>query len=123
MGIAGRDDATAADWHAVGLHLSRLREGVVWPSRVNCASARRGGWARGCPAPLRVGGGGGGAEWGELRVGRWGWIYRHWRGRFYPERLPVRRWLEHYAAHFDTVEVNNSFYRLPSEATFADWAR
>ena len=42
-----------------------------------------------------------------------GWNYNHWRGVFYHEGLPQSKWLEHYAAHFDTVEVNNSFYRLP----------
>ena len=63
------------------------------------------------------------ADPGAVRVGTSGWIYRHWRGSFYPERLPVRRWLAYYAERFDTVEVNNSFYRLPSEATFAAWAQ
>ena len=60
---------------------------------------------------------------GRVRVGTSGWIYRHWKGVVYPADLPVRRWLAHYAASFDTVEVNNSFYRLPSEGTFRDWAR
>ena len=55
------------------------------------------------------------------RIGCSGWIYPHWRGRFYPEGLPVKRWFEHYAAHFDTVEINNSFYRLPTAETFAGW--
>ena len=55
------------------------------------------------------------------RVGCSGWQYKHWRGDFYPADLPVRRWLKYYAAQFDTVEVNNSFYRLPEAATFATW--
>ena len=55
-------------------------------------------------------------------VGTSGWQYRDWRGRFYPERLAQRRWLEHYAARFATVEVNNTFYRLPSPEVFAGWA-
>ncbi|HEX2849769.1 MAG TPA: DUF72 domain-containing protein [Acidimicrobiales bacterium] len=55
-------------------------------------------------------------------VGTSGWQYRDWRGRFYPERLPQRLWLEHYAAHFATVEVNNTFYRLPAPEVFARWA-
>jgi uncharacterized protein YecE (DUF72 family) len=59
---------------------------------------------------------------GVVRVGTSGWIYRHWRGAVYPAALPVRRWLAHYAGTFDTVEVNNSFYRLPSEETFRNWA-
>ncbi len=44
-----------------------------------------------------------------------------WRGRFYPDKLPQRLWLEHYAAAFATVEVNNAFYRLPERDTFAAW--
>ncbi|NNM75453.1 DUF72 domain-containing protein [Sphingomonas sp. ID1715] len=56
-----------------------------------------------------------------IRIGCSGWNYRHWRGAFYPEGLPVKRWFDHYAAHFDTVEVNASFYRLPEAATFAKW--
>jgi len=48
-----------------------------------------------------------------VRVGCSGWQYKHWRGDFYPADLPPDRWLEFYAARFDTVEINNSFYRLP----------
>ena len=59
---------------------------------------------------------------GRARVGCSGWVYRHWRGPFYPEDLPQRRWFEHYAARFDTVEINNSFYRLPTEAAVEGWA-
>jgi uncharacterized protein YecE (DUF72 family) len=54
-------------------------------------------------------------------VGTSGWQYRDWRGRLYPERLPQRRWLEHYVQHFATVELNNAFYRLPDRATFEGW--
>jgi len=54
-------------------------------------------------------------------VGTSGWHYDHWRDRFYPEKLVKAKWLEFYASHFTTVEVNNSFYRLPSEAAFATW--
>ena len=57
----------------------------------------------------------------RVRIGCSGWQYKHWRGDFYPDNLPASRWLEHYAAHFDTVEINNSFYRLPSAETFAAW--
>jgi uncharacterized protein YecE (DUF72 family) len=56
-----------------------------------------------------------------LHVGCSGWQYRHWRGEFYPNAVPASRWLEYYASHFDTVEINNSFYRLPTAATFATW--
>jgi uncharacterized protein YecE (DUF72 family) len=54
-------------------------------------------------------------------VGTSGWQYRDWRGRFYPTDLPQRRWLEHYAEAFATVEVNNAFYRLPERTTFEQW--
>jgi uncharacterized protein YecE (DUF72 family) len=60
---------------------------------------------------------------GRILIGTSGWEYRHWRGRFYPRDLPQDRWLEHYVANFATVELNNSFYRLPEAATFAAWAR
>lgn len=55
-------------------------------------------------------------------VGTSGWQYRDWRGTFYPAGLPQGRWLEHYAARFATVEVNNTFYRLPERSTFEEWA-
>jgi len=58
-----------------------------------------------------------------VRVGCSGWQYRHWRGNFYPADLPATRWFAHYASRFDTVEVNNTFYRLPEAPTFAAWAR
>ena len=54
-------------------------------------------------------------------VGTSGWQYRDWRGGFYPAGLPQRRWLEHYASEYLTVENNASFYRLPSRDTFAAW--
>jgi uncharacterized protein YecE (DUF72 family) len=57
----------------------------------------------------------------QLRIGCSGWNYRSWRGRFYPADLPVSRWLAYYASVFDTVEVNNTFYRLPEASTFASW--
>lgn len=58
---------------------------------------------------------------GELRVGTSGYQYEHWRGIVYPEALPKRRWFEYYARHFDTVEINNTFYGLPAPATFERW--
>lgn len=54
-------------------------------------------------------------------VGTSGWQYRDWRERFYPAGLPQRCWLEHYAARFAAVEVNNAFYRLPERSTFQQW--
>ncbi len=57
----------------------------------------------------------------KLLVGTSGFVYDHWRSRFYPEKLAKAKWLGFYATHFTTVELNNSFYRLPSEANFANW--
>ena len=57
----------------------------------------------------------------RIRIGCSGWNYRQWRELFYPRGLPARRWFAFYAEHFDTVEINNSFYRLPSAETFAKW--
>ena len=56
-------------------------------------------------------------------IGTSGWQYDSWRGRFYPEDLPQSRWLEYYARSFRTVEVNNTFYRLPAPPTFTSWAQ
>ncbi|HSC91067.1 MAG TPA: DUF72 domain-containing protein [Gaiellaceae bacterium] len=59
---------------------------------------------------------------GEVRIGCSGWNYAHWRdGVFYPPRCPARLWLDYYARHFDTVEVNATFYRLPRERSVAGW--
>jgi uncharacterized protein YecE (DUF72 family) len=58
---------------------------------------------------------------GSVRIGCSGWIYRHWRGLFYPEKLAQRLWFEHYAATFATVELNTSFYHLPKPETFDKW--
>jgi uncharacterized protein YecE (DUF72 family) len=57
----------------------------------------------------------------DIHVGCSGWVYRHWRGLFYPEGLPQKRWFERYAEEFDTVEINASFYRLPLASTFEGW--
>lgn len=57
-----------------------------------------------------------------LRIGTSGWHYRHWLGTYYPADLPAKRMLSHYSAAFDTVEINNSFYKLPSPETLTTWA-
>ncbi len=57
----------------------------------------------------------------NIRIGTSGWTYPHWKGLFYPDRHPKSRWLEFYAAHFDTVELNATFYRLPKAETFEKW--
>lgn len=55
-------------------------------------------------------------------LGTSGWQYRSWRGPYYPVGLAQGRWLEHYARDFATVEVNNTFYRLPAPSSFSAWA-
>jgi uncharacterized protein YecE (DUF72 family) len=60
---------------------------------------------------------------GMVRIGTSGWHYDHWRGPFYPSDLPADKMLGFYAEHFSTVEINNSFYRLPSAAAVESWAR
>ena len=57
----------------------------------------------------------------DVRIGCSGWNYKAWSGSFYPRSLPPARWLEFYAERFDTVEINNTFYRLPVRSTFAGW--
>ena len=57
----------------------------------------------------------------QIRIGCSGWNYRHWRGPFYAEKLPQKHWFGHYAETFGTVELNTSFYRLPTADTFAKW--
>lgn len=57
----------------------------------------------------------------HVRIGTSGWHYQHWRGPYYPPSVPPRAMLNYYARDFDTVEVNNSFYRLPSTTTFETW--
>src|SRR6202050_1719332 len=57
----------------------------------------------------------------SVMAGTSGWQYRDWRGAFYPPGVPQRRWLEHYAEQFATVENNGTFYRLPARETFEAW--
>lgn len=54
-------------------------------------------------------------------IGTSGWNYPHWRERFYPKSTPAAKLLPFYCEHFDTVEINNSFYHLPSEETITQW--
>lgn len=54
-------------------------------------------------------------------IGTSGWQYRDWKGLLYPRSLAQRCWLDHYAERFATVELNNSFYRLPPPETFRRW--
>lgn len=54
-------------------------------------------------------------------IGTSGWSYPHWRGRFYPRELRQGDWLRFYSGHFPTVEINATFYRIPSEAAVERW--
>ena len=59
---------------------------------------------------------------GKVFIGTSGWIYPHWgSGVFYPPDLKQDRWLDFYTRHFASVEVNNSFYRLPDKHVFESW--
>jgi uncharacterized protein YecE (DUF72 family) len=58
---------------------------------------------------------------GTVLVGTSGYAYRHWRGVLYPPGLPQRRWLEHYASRYRTVELNATFYRLPTASAVEGW--
>lgn len=56
-----------------------------------------------------------------IKVGTSGWMYDHWKGPFYPEDIASDAMLSFYAQTFDTVEVNNTFYQLPSEGKVRGW--
>jgi uncharacterized protein YecE (DUF72 family) len=110
-------------------HRARLRQH---------AAGGEGGRSHGCaPAESRRGGheasaGGADAPGGlrrvtassptdTLRIGTSGFVYASWKRRFYPADLPAPAWLSYYARHFDTVEINRSFYRLPDAHVFERW--
>jgi len=59
----------------------------------------------------------------QIHIGTSGWIYNHWGGLFYPKDCPKTKWLEYYAEHYGTVELNASFYRLPKPQTFENWRK
>jgi uncharacterized protein YecE (DUF72 family) len=60
---------------------------------------------------------------GSALVGISGYDYKPWRGRFYPEELPARRWLEYASRRFNSIELNGTFYSLKSPAVFERWLR
>jgi uncharacterized protein YecE (DUF72 family) len=62
------------------------------------------------------------ADTAEIRIGTSGWHYKHWVGRFYPEHSSGPAMFRYYIQHFDTVELNNSFYKLPEIATLRSWS-
>lgn len=57
----------------------------------------------------------------NIYIGTSGWSYKHWKGIFYPESLSQKNWLKYYFERYSTVEINNTFYRLPEEQTFINW--
>ena len=58
----------------------------------------------------------------SISIGTSGWVYRDWRDRVYPPGLPQRAWLHHLSRRLATIEINASFYRLPSAETFEGWS-
>jgi uncharacterized protein YecE (DUF72 family) len=58
-----------------------------------------------------------------IHVGTSGFVYKHWKGIFYPVDLPAKQWLARYSAEFGTVELNNTFYRLPTADAVDGWRR
>lgn len=54
-------------------------------------------------------------------IGCSGFYYREWRGKFYPEKLAQKKWFGYYAQHFNTLEINNTFYRFPEQKLFDNW--
>lgn len=57
----------------------------------------------------------------DVYIGCSGWNYKDWRGKFYPEKLAQKNWLEFYSRKFNTVEVNNTFYRFPRDSNLVKW--
>jgi len=57
----------------------------------------------------------------RLKIGTSGWSYIHWKGKFYPLDIPSTKWLTFYSQHFNTVEINSTFYRMPREKTVIFW--
>lgn len=57
----------------------------------------------------------------NLYIGCSGFLYEHWKGIFYPEELPQKRWFEYYCSRFRSVELNVTFYKLPDKETFHKW--
>jgi uncharacterized protein YecE (DUF72 family) len=58
---------------------------------------------------------------GAIHIGCSGWHYKHWKGPFYPEKLPASKMLDFYSQHLDTVELNTTFYRLPPPNSVENW--
>ena len=58
-----------------------------------------------------------------FHIGCSGYHYRHWRGRFHSEKMPVRLWFDYYSQHFGTLELNVTFYRFPQLSFLENWYR
>lgn len=59
----------------------------------------------------------------DIRIGTSGWYYNHWTELFYPPEVSKSKWFEYYAEHFDTVEINNTFYHQPKQESIKRWQR
>jgi uncharacterized protein YecE (DUF72 family) len=59
----------------------------------------------------------------QFYVGTSGYSYKEWKGSFYPEKLPQKDMLSYYAQRFSTVEINNTFYRMPKASVVESWAQ
>ncbi|HSO76093.1 MAG TPA: DUF72 domain-containing protein, partial [Blastocatellia bacterium] len=57
----------------------------------------------------------------QILVGTSGFAYKEWKGSFYPEDLPAKKYLSFYAEHFSTTEINNTFYRMPTLKLVEGW--
>ncbi len=62
-----------------------------------------------------------GSRLAPIHIGCSGWLYPGWRGKFYPDDLPTAQWFSFYAQRFDTVEINNTFYRMPTVGAVQNW--
>jgi len=58
----------------------------------------------------------------KIHVGTSGYSYKEWKGRFYPDHISPKEMLSFYSRHFDTVEINNTFYRMPKQDLLLGWA-
>ena len=58
-----------------------------------------------------------------LNIGCSGFLYDHWKGTFYPDGMPRKRWFEYYCSRFSTIELNTAFSQLPDKETFTKWYR
>lgn len=59
----------------------------------------------------------------KIYIGTSGWSYKHWKGTFYPETIKIKDQFAYYLQNFNTVEINNTFYKLPTEETFLHWRK